>query len=62
MNKESESIILIDLPTFPKGVISLSLLAVAGSLSRSYAVKIVDLNLSLLSEYNPSGGNVVMVG
>ena len=62
MNKESESIILIDLPTFPKGVISLSLLAVAGSLSKNYSVKIVDLNLSPPAEYNPSGGNVVMFG
>lgn len=62
MNKESESIILIDLPTFPKGVISLSLLAVANCLSTSYRVEVIDLNLTHPSNYHPSASNIAMFG
>jgi hypothetical protein len=38
-------VLLIDLPTFPKGVISLSLLSVASCLSHRYDVRLTDLNL-----------------
>jgi len=50
MDEKRGQIILIDLPTFPKGVISLSLLLVAGGLAKSYNVKIVDLNIETLPE------------
>lgn len=46
MNSKDESIILIDLPVFPKGVISLSLVTVAGCFTPAFGVKIVDLNIS----------------
>jgi radical SAM superfamily enzyme YgiQ (UPF0313 family) len=62
MNDRNENIILIDLPTFPKGVISLSLLSVASCLSKSYPVKIVDLNFIDYNEYCPTEKNVVMFG
>ncbi len=62
MKDRNENIILIDLPTFPKGVISLSLLSVAACLSKSYSVKIVDLNFTDYKEYTPSEKDVVMFG
>ena len=62
MNKETESILLLDLPTFPKGVISLSLLSVASSLCEHYAVEIVDFNLSLIHDYTPPAINIAMFG
>ncbi len=40
------NVILIDLPVFPKGNITLSLPAVATVLSEAYEVLIIDLNLS----------------
>jgi radical SAM superfamily enzyme YgiQ (UPF0313 family) len=62
MSKETESIILLDLPTFPKGVISLSLLSVASSLCGHYEVEIVDLNLSSIYDYIPPSVNIAMFG
>ena len=44
-------IVLFDLPTFPKGVLSLSLINVASSLSRSFTVEIADLNFTDPAEY-----------
>lgn len=41
-------VILIELPTFPKGVLSLSLSAVAASLPRSIEVQILDMNVDPL--------------
>lgn len=41
-----KKIYLIDLPTFPKGVISLSFPAIAAVLRKDYTVKFIDLNLS----------------
>lgn len=40
-----KKIYLIDLPTFPKGVISLSFPAIAASLPRDFSVNFIDLNL-----------------
>lgn len=62
MSKETESIILLDLPTFPKGVISLSLLSVASSLCRHYEIEIVDLNFSPIHDYTPPAINIAMFG
>jgi hypothetical protein len=42
---DQENIILVDLPTFPKAIISLSLPVVAAYLNDVFAVKIIDLNL-----------------
>jgi len=50
MTNNRKSIILIDLPVFPKGVISLSLLSVAGCLSAAYDSQIIDLNISAADE------------
>jgi len=38
-------ILLVDLPTFPKGTIALSLFAVAGALKKRFEVKYLDVNL-----------------
>jgi radical SAM superfamily enzyme YgiQ (UPF0313 family) len=48
---ESSDVILFDLPTFPKGVISLSLVNVATCLSRKFSVSIVDLNFVEPSQF-----------
>jgi radical SAM superfamily enzyme YgiQ (UPF0313 family) len=55
-------ILLIDLPTFPKGVISLSLLTVASCLSEDYDVSIDDLNIIGYNDYELSIPNAVMYG
>jgi radical SAM superfamily enzyme YgiQ (UPF0313 family) len=59
---QKRNILLIDLPTFPKGVISLSLLSVAGCLSQKYNIIIEDLNLKEFDAYTPQIQNVVFVG
>lgn len=52
--KTSQNILLIDLPTFPKGVISLSLLSVASRLIKYFNVKIDDMSLLGDTQYVPS--------
>ena len=47
----AKGILLLDLPTFPKGVLSLSLLSVAGCLRADFDVKIIDLNID---EFDPA--------
>ncbi len=44
-------IVLFDLPTFPKGVLSLSLVNVASCLDEQFNVEIVDLNFTDVSQY-----------
>lgn len=39
-------IVLFDLPTFPKGVLSLSLINVGSCLNKDFSVKIIDLNFT----------------
>ena len=39
------SIFLIDLPTFPKGVISLTFPCIAACIEDDYVVELIDLNL-----------------
>ncbi len=58
-------IYFIDLPTFPKGVISLSFPAIAASLPEKYPIVFVDLNLIGFSDKNVrdfKSGNVFFVG
>jgi radical SAM superfamily enzyme YgiQ (UPF0313 family) len=43
-------IYLIDLPTFPKGVISLSFPAIAASLPNKYEIRFIDLNINNFCE------------
>ena len=52
MTEKGKKIILIDLPTFPKGVVSLSLLSVGGCLSKAFDVKVFDLNIEPLPPFN----------
>jgi radical SAM superfamily enzyme YgiQ (UPF0313 family) len=40
-----KSVLLFDLPTYPKGILSLSLLSVASCLKNDFNVEIVDLNI-----------------
>ena len=44
-------IVLFDLPTFPKGVLSLSLINVASSLTKNFKVEIIDLNFTNPVQY-----------
>ena len=46
-----KNIVLFDLPTFPKGVLSLSLVNVASCLSRRFKVEIIDLNFEDFANY-----------
>lgn len=62
MSIKKSSIILIDLPTFPKGVLSLSLISIANFLSEKFDVQIVDLNFMPYSEYTPPLKSVLMFG
>lgn len=48
---ERRKVLLVDLPTFPKGVLSLSLPAVAAGLRPDCDVRIADLNFTLPSDY-----------
>lgn len=54
--------LLIDLPTFPKGVMSLSLLSVASCLSGRYEISIDDLNIIGFQNYEPSIAGAAMYG
>jgi radical SAM superfamily enzyme YgiQ (UPF0313 family) len=59
---QAVDIVLFDPPTFPKGVLSLSLINVASSLSRDFIVEIADLNFTDPTEYlNSRNFNGVMV-
>jgi len=51
---QKRNILLLDLPTFPKGVISLSLLNVASCLQGKYNVLIEDLNILGVESYKPN--------
>lgn len=62
MEVDKKRIILIDLPTFPKGVISLSLLSVAAGLREHYAVQLVDLNFPGADAQLPAPEPVAMYG
>ena len=59
---QAADIVLFDLPTFPKGVLSLSLINVASSLSKNFKVEITDLNfinpVGYLEKQNFSGVKV----
>lgn len=46
----SREIVLVDLPTFPKGVLSLSLINVGTGLSKYFTVSVVDMNFSSLDD------------
>ncbi|HLP19256.1 MAG TPA: radical SAM protein [Chitinophagales bacterium] len=43
-----EKVVLIDLPTFPKGILALSLINVAGCLAPLFDIEIIDLNFAHL--------------
>ena len=45
MVMNSSSVLLVDLPTFPKGVVSLSLPIVASCLKEHFIVNYIDLNI-----------------
>jgi radical SAM superfamily enzyme YgiQ (UPF0313 family) len=45
MSEIKKSVALVDLPTFPKGIVSLSLPRVASFLRKDFDVRIIDLNL-----------------
>ena len=62
MTKQHENVILIDLPVFPKGVISLSLLLVARCFSKTYNVKIIDLNFAKEDDNLYTTRNTAMYG
>lgn len=48
MTQTSSSILLIDLPTFPKGTVALSLYAVAAAFGEGVDIKVIDLNMQNL--------------
>jgi radical SAM superfamily enzyme YgiQ (UPF0313 family) len=50
MKSLSKKILLIDLPTFPKGIIGLSLPTVAACLQPHFTVEIIDLNIDILEK------------
>jgi radical SAM superfamily enzyme YgiQ (UPF0313 family) len=50
MSNANKSIILIDLPVFPKGVIALSLYTVAACFKPHYSVSVIDLNMEELPD------------
>ncbi|MDB5283309.1 MAG: B12-binding radical protein [Bacteroidota bacterium] len=64
MNTRGKHIILFDLPTYPKGTVSLSLPAVAAFFANKYEVKIIDLNFEDISKYKLSaaGANIAFFG
>jgi hypothetical protein len=56
---------LIDLPTFPKGVVSLTFSAIAASLPKKYAVHFIDLNIVNMNQKqisNFKNGNCLFIG
>jgi radical SAM superfamily enzyme YgiQ (UPF0313 family) len=59
---QKRNILLLDLPTFPKGVISLSLLNVASCLQGQYNVLIEDLNILGVESYKLNIENPAFIG
>lgn len=59
-----KNVLLIDLPTFPKGVLSLSLLTIAGILKSNFNCKYLDLNFESdrIEFQNASLGKYAFVG
>ena len=66
MQKGRPELLLIDLPTFPKGTIALSLFAVAASLNQRAEVRYLDINLKnpdrVLSNIQSEIGSPAVVG
>ena len=65
MDNIGKNVLLIDLPTFPRGVLSLSLPTVAACLRADARVRIVDLNFHGEEDYRRAlraGGSADMVG
>ena len=50
MAPRNSPILLIDLPTFPKGTVALSLYAVAAALGDSRSIRVIDLNFQGLED------------
>ncbi len=50
VERMKRKILLIEPPTFPKGVLSLSLSAVAAALPQEFTISVLDLNISSISE------------
>ena len=56
-----ESILLVELPTFPKGTVALSLYAVAAAFGPGYSIRILDLNRQRLEDLS-AGDSYSLIG
>ena len=59
--RDLESILLVELPTFPKGTVALSLYAVAAAFGDARPVRVWDLNLRGLEDL-PAGEDYALIG
>ncbi len=66
MKKTLPEILLIDLPTFPKGTLSLSLFAVGAALKNNFSIRYLDINLQhpdeVLKDLEKLLGETAIVG
>ena len=58
----NNTVVLIDLPVYPKGVVSLSLVSVANSLKKDFNVHVFDMNLFPISQLFAKVNDVLMFG